>query len=57
MKFAYISNFVPESCIKFGGTHAIEVNYFNTELEDLPITHVYDMMSGVQQDTEHEGED
>ena len=57
LKFAYISNFIPESCIKFGGTYAIEVNYFNTELGDLPITNVYDMTSGVQQDTEHEGED
>jgi len=57
LKFSYISNFTPESCIKYGGVPGTDVNYFNDSLvgQNLPILYSYDMMAGVQQDSEHEG--
>lgn len=59
LKFAFISNFTPESCIKFGATPGVSIDSFKTDLtgQDLPLMYVYDMLQGVQQDSEHEGEE
>ena len=76
LKFSYITQFTPESCIKYGAIIGNATNDFTIKktdpnetdedqttrvLNDWKVNHrlmrVYDMLGGVQQDAEHEGDE
>lgn len=55
LKFAFISNFTPESCIKFGGKVGEKFDFSTPKIfSEDEIFHVHNTHAGIQQDTEHE---
>lgn len=59
LKFSYISQFTPESCIKYGGSPGNDINYFRDDnlTTDFAIHRVQDQTAGVQQASGHEGDE